>query len=242
MRLDLRWNGRAWSINASQASYFGVLTVVCERLRAPMSTRTMLNFAAAVALLLTAVSDKRTGALLLTGQLPLQGLHFVAALAECEGSHLPFIVLRKLDLGVHRFQEEACLRLWKQRQGGLVRSLGHQPVALQRDDDAERGRQLVGAYILLQNVRRDRNFLPFRRQDDFFSVKERHESPGNLIWCASIEIAQHDDGELAIGIVGQLGVEPLDATAVLDDRVPVRRPHSEAVAIIVLERCGHFLQ
>ena len=33
-----------------------------------------------------------------------------------------------------------------------------------------------------------------------------------------------------------------DPTAVLDDREPVRRPHSEAVAIIVLERCGHFLQ
>src|SRR5436305_9530783 len=141
-----------------------------------MSTRTTLTFAPAVAFLLTAVSDKRTGALLLTGQLPLQGLHFVAALAECEGSHLPFIVLRKLDLGVHCFQEEACLRLWEQRQGGLVRSLGHQPVALQRDDDAERGRQLVGANILPQNVRRDRDLLPFRRKDDFCSVTDRPAS------------------------------------------------------------------
>src|SRR5439155_11723890 len=131
-----------------------------------------------------------------TGQLPPQGLHFVAALAEREGSHLSFSVLRKLDLGVHCFQEEACLRLWEQRQGGLVRSLGHQPVALQRDDDAERGRQLVGAHILPKHLRRDRDFLPFRRQDDFFSLKQRHELPGNLIWCASIEIAQHNDGEL----------------------------------------------
>jgi len=54
--------------------------------------------------------------------------------------------------------------------------------------------------------------------------------------------AFHDDGELAIRIVGQLGVEPLDTTAVLDDRVPVRPPHGEAVGVIVLERRGHFLQ
>src|SRR2546429_5709982 len=56
----------------------------------------------------------------------------------------------------------------------------------------------VGAHILPQQVRRDRDLLPFGGQDDSFSVQQRHEFPGNLTWCASIEIAQHDDGELAI--------------------------------------------
>src|SRR5271157_410961 len=58
----------------------------------------------------------------------------------------------------------------------------------------------------------------------------------------SIQIAQHNDRELVIGVVRQLSVEAFDPAPVIDQLVSLHRAHAEAARIVVLKRRGHLFE
>eukprot|EP01136_Pigoraptor_vietnamica_P017896 Opistho-1_new@63683 len=78
--------------------------------------------------------------------------------------------------------------------------------------------------------------LRFARQNYPAAPRQREHRLAQPAGRVAVEIGEHDDGELAIGIIAQPDIEPVDSAAVRDGGAAVGRDDGDAQRIVVLER------